>query len=381
MAVVPSYFIDFLRNIRLTDSQVDDCKKGHKILRERLHNDENLKDIIVDSFLQGSYRRATAIRPFEEKRKSDVDIIVVTKLNRDKVTPQQALEKFRPFLEKYYKGKYKSQGRSWGIELSYVDLDLVPTSAPSEAVAQIIKSASVQTDQTIEETRDWKLSLSWRPGGFGVSTAANDKAANEQWRSEALWIPDRDAHIWEKTHPLAQIEATQRKNADCNGHYVNVVKCLKWWRMTQRPKPKYPKSYPLEHLCCLNCSNGIKSVAYGIVSVLETIRDRYREDAARKRTPCIPDHGVPEHAVLGRVAGEDFAAFHNHITEAATLARRAFDEEDLRKSVILWRELFGDRFPEPQPKKDDDGGESPNKDGGYTPRNNVSIIGGGRFAL
>ncbi len=377
MSAVPSYFIDFLRNIRLTESQVQDCKDGHSTLRERLHKDEDLKDIIVESFLQGSYRRATAVRPFEDSKKSDVDVIVVTTLDRNEVTPQQALDMFKPFLEKYYKGKYKAQGRSWGIELSYVELDLVPTSAPSEAQAQLIKSASVSNDQTLEEARDWRLSLSWRPGR--ALGAMMEKAADEQWRKEILWIPDREVKIWDETHPLAQIVATQVKNANCNGHYVNVVKCLKWWRTTQRPKPKYPKSYPLEHLCCVNCSDGIQSIAAGVVSTLEGIRDRYQADALNKRTPFISDHGVPGHNVLGRVSGEDFAAFHGHTTEAAELARRAYDDKDLRESVILWRKLFGDRFPEPPPKSDAGGG-SPDKPG-YTPRENVSIIGGGRFAM
>jgi hypothetical protein len=335
----------------------------------------------VNTFLQGSYKRATAIRPFEEKKKSDVDIIVVTKLDRNKFTPRQALDRFKPFLEKFYKGKYKAQGRSWGIELSYVELDLVPTSAPSEAVAKLIKSASVQTDQTLEEARNWRLSTSWQPGMSIKMTEITDKASEEQWRKEPLWIPDRDVQMWDKTNPLAQIDATQTKNAHCNGHYVNVVKCLKWWKLTQCPKPKYPKSYPLEHLCWVNCLDGIDSVAAGIVSTLESIRDRYQEDAMNKKTPWISDHGVPEHNVLGRLSGDDFAAFHEHITKAAALARRAFDKENLRDSVNLWRELFGDRFPEPPPKKDDDGGKPPGKAGGYTPRKEVSIIGGGRYAV
>lgn len=381
MSTVPSYFNDFLSNIRLTPSQIEDCQRGHSTLRERLHNDEELKEIIVDSFLQGSYRRATAVRPFEDKARSDVDIIVVTTLDRHQWTPQQALDLFRPFLEKHYKGKYKPQGRSWGIELSYVELDLVPTSAPSEAVTKAIKSASVLSNRTLEEAPDWRLNLSWRPDRPLGAMPMMEKSADEQWKKEPLWIPDREAQIWDKTHPLAQIDATQKKNTNCHGYYVNVVKCLKWWRMTQRPKPKYPKSYPLEHLCWVNCLNGIESVAAGVVSALELIRDSYKMDALNKRTPWVSDHGVPEHNVLWRVCGTDFAAFHAHITDAAALARRAYDEPDLRKSVILWRELFGDRFPEPPPKRDDDGGESPDKPGGYTPRTDISIIGGGRFAM
>ena len=58
---LPSYFSDFLSAIRPTDSQKEDYKTGHKTLRERLNNDEKLGPILVSDFLQGSYRRATAI--------------------------------------------------------------------------------------------------------------------------------------------------------------------------------------------------------------------------------------------------------------------------------------------------------------------------------
>lgn len=380
MSIVPSYFIDFLKNVKLTESQEKDCKTGHSILRERLHKDDSLKDIIVATFLQGSYRRSTAVRPFEDKNKSDVDVIVVTTLDHNTIKPQHALNLFQPFLEKQYKGKYIAQARSWRIELSYVELDLVPSSAPSEAVVKLIKSASVQTDQTLEEALNWKLGFSWQPGKPVGATTLMEKTANEQWRNEPLLIPNREVRDWDKTHPFAQIEATQIKNTNCNGHYVNVVKCLKWWRKTQHPKPEYPKSYPLEHLCCVNCLDGIQSVAAGVVSVLETIRDRYKTDALNKKTPWVSDHGVSEHNVLGRVTGEDFSAFHKHVTEAAALARRAYDEKDLYESVILWRNLFGNRFPEPPSKKNDSGGDSSDNSGGYSHRKDASIIGGGRFA-
>ena len=80
---LPSYFTDFLSAIRPTDSQKEDYQKGHKTLRERLNNDEKLSPILVSDFLQGSYRRATAIRPVGDKR-PDVDVIVVTNLSRER---------------------------------------------------------------------------------------------------------------------------------------------------------------------------------------------------------------------------------------------------------------------------------------------------------
>jgi predicted nucleotidyltransferase len=99
-----TYFNDFLRNIRLTQRQIEELRKGHETLRSRLHDDEVLSKIIVSTFLQGSYRRATAIIPNGDQR-SDIDVVVVTKMDKDEYSPDQALKSFIPFMEKHYKGK------------------------------------------------------------------------------------------------------------------------------------------------------------------------------------------------------------------------------------------------------------------------------------
>ena len=79
-----TYFRDFLREIRLTDNQVSELKSAHNTLRDRLEKDEDLKEVVVSTFLQGSYKRSTAVRPKNGKR-SDVDIIIVTNLDKDTV--------------------------------------------------------------------------------------------------------------------------------------------------------------------------------------------------------------------------------------------------------------------------------------------------------
>ena len=353
MAAVPSYFADFLHNIRLTKSQIDDCAAGHRVLRQRLNDDEELSADIVDTFLQGSYKRHTAIRPTSDGERSDVDVIVVTKMDSKQWTPQQALDRFKPFLERYYKGKYRAQGRSWGISLSYVDIDLVVTSAPSEATSAMY--------QTFFELDDEMLK------------AAGDK----EWKMEPLLIPDRKVGAWEKTHPLAQILATVRKNKETDGNYINVVKVIKWWKNALHPSPEHPKSYPLEHLIWTVCPDSIKSVAEGVVKTFEHIRDEYSWCVKCNMKPRLPDHGVPEHDVLARVTCDEFSEFYKLACEAAITARDAYDDEDVRSSVKKWRELFGEKFP---PPPDDSGDTDDDSKGGYTPRDSPSIIGGGRFA-
>ena len=59
---------ELLGKIRPTDAQRKNLQDAHIRMRERLMADEQLKPIIVDTFLQGSYRRHTATRPDGENR-------------------------------------------------------------------------------------------------------------------------------------------------------------------------------------------------------------------------------------------------------------------------------------------------------------------------
>lgn len=387
---LPSFFNDFLAEIRPQDNHVNDYKSGHRTLRQQLNADETLSPFIVSTFLQGSYRRATAIRPHQGKR-ADVDVIVVTNLSEDIYTPEKALELFVPFLEKHYKGEYEPQGRSFGIELSDVDLDLVITSAPSESEMGILKADSVtsfDTPETPEADDDWRLVPSWISSEdrsvmpFSRAHYQLDAASKEtEWRTSPLRIPDLDTEQWQDTHPLEQIRWTWEKNRRCNKHYVNVVKALKWWRRINHQTPKYPKGYPVEHLIGQCCPDGINSVAEGVTKTLEAIAQNYYYYALRKMKPSLPDHGVPSHDVLKRVSPEDFAKFYNQVCAAAKIARLAFDSDDIHESVEHWQKLFGKEFPDAPPKKGNGGyeGNSPT-DGGYTPRQRPSVITGGRFA-
>jgi predicted nucleotidyltransferase len=252
---LPSYFKDFLSEIRLTDDQRKDLITGHRTLRKRLLEDEQLAPAIVSTFLQGSYRRATAIRPKADKR-SDVDVIVVTKLLMEEYTnPQRAMELFLPFLEKHYKGKYELQGRSIGIKLSYVDLDLVITAAPSESEQGILRSPEVVSEDT-PEPDDLFDPISENQVRAKAAFWIKEIKQEPQWKISPLYIPDRDAQEWVPTHPLEQIRWTWEKNSNCNYHYVNVVKAIKWWRRSFSI-PKYPKGYPIEHLTGQYCPDGI----------------------------------------------------------------------------------------------------------------------------
>ena len=308
---------ELVSEISPTQSQQDALKAAHIRLRERLMADETLKPIIVATFLQGSYRRHTAVRP-EPGEKLDVDVVAVTRLNRKQYTPQQALNLLRPFLNRHYPGRWKFKGRSIGIAMSKVKLDLVLTSAPSQALDRYLREISAEEI----DSGDWLLN-------------------NDRWQNEPLWIPDREAHNWQRTYPLAQIRWTHRKNRATNGHYIHVVKLVKGWWQNRHPEQKHPRSYPLEHIVGDCCPNGVTTLAAAFAKTLQNIESRYGPVGTWQSA----DRGVPEQNVLKRINDLDRKNFHGKVAAAARKARQAIRSADEAKSARLWQEVCGRRYP------------------------------------
>lgn len=360
-------FESFLTAIRPTPTQAENWRGGAKTLRDRLRDDAVLGPLVVSTFLQGSVRRSTAIKPLGDKR-PDVDVVVVTNIDHNSMAPAAAMKLFEPFLDEWYQGKWEPQGRSYGIELSYVDLDLVITALPSDKDARkvmerLYRSEAVLTTASLEDVQDWRLNESWHAQHpvFGAGSVSSD-APTEDWRPYPLYLPDREVNRWGRTHPLAQITWSAGKNRRCNGHYVNIVRAVKWWRLHHAESlPKYPKGYPLEHMVGTVVPDGISSMARGVVAAFEGIRDTWAGYARIGIKPVLPDHGVPEHDVLKRLETADFLAFHAVASNAAELARRALEATDPQESGRLWRDLLGDRFPLPGPACGD------RSKGGFTP--------------
>ena len=329
---------ELVREIRPTDTQHNDLRDAHIRLRERLMADDALKPLIVGTFLQGSYRRHTGIRP-QNGDKPDVDIVVVTRLDQNQYTPEAALNVLQPFLNRYYPGRWKKKGRSIGIEMSKIKLDVVLTSAPSESAERAVLEILSQDDTN-----------------FSLP-------AGSEWKNEPLWIPDREARAWQPTYPLEQIRWTHEKNRKTNGHYIHVVKLVKWWWQTRHPEQEHPRSYPLEHIVGDCCSDGVTTLSQAFGETMAEIARRYQYIAR----PYSHDRGVPDANVLARITEEDASSFGQSAAAATAMISQAIASVNLAESSQLWREIFGNRFPVGKDQS------------GFTPREAPGQIKGGRF--
>ena len=358
-----TYFTDFLRKIRPTEAQTKELQEAHTRLRERLLADKYLGPMIVSVFLQGSYRRSTSIRP-QGDDKLDVDLVAVTRFRRqDYPVADEVMDEFTSFLNKHYKGKWKRKGRSIGIEMSKVKLDLVIAAAPSEE--GFWASDFIQGYFTPD---DWSRDSDAIPEPF-ADFFKGTTTEEPRWKQDPLYIPDSDTHKWQRTHPLEQYRWTTNKNRQTNGHYVNIVRLVKWWWRTAHPEIEYPKSYPLEHLVGDCCPDDVGSLAQGFTLVLEGMVTNYSAYAALGIVPFVRDRGVPEHNVLKRLSASDFSKFVDRVQQASVVARKALDSDDPSESAAHWRSLFGKKFPSPPDGSSTAAaGAAAAGTGGFTPR-------------
>lgn len=390
---ISTSFNDFLTAIRPTKAEMERGRKRHTDLREKLLADKALAPMIVTTFLQGSYRRSTILRPTRDD-KMDVDLVVVTTID-ERLGTDYAFKLFRPFVEKHYPGQWKLQGRSIGIKLDDVELDLVITARPSETVTKSLATRDhafaahnrlvtppanwirqlTGEDETVEDWFD--TNVRQIPAGIQaltrqrLATAAMDSA--DEWRKHPLRIPDREAKAWQDTHPLAQIEWTRAKNAETNGHFINIVKAVKWWKRETPDQPKYPKGYPLEHMVGDCCPNDITVFGDGLRDTLDTMANKYRRFAVSGTVPFLPDHGCQDVNVLALLDGDDFQQFHRGIETAREAACRASDCANDVQAARLWHGLLGAAFPLL-------GLPAEAATGGFTERRQQSQVSEGRFA-
>jgi hypothetical protein len=288
-------FLDLLWEIEPSTSTVDACSSAHITLRAALRTDEKFSKLHVATFLSGSYKRDTAIRPAKIDgvlQRPDVDIIVVTNHTTDD-DPHAVLDALhQALLDAGYKN-LKINRRSIAVTLTTVDMDVVPVIV----------------------------------------------------NGDAYLIPDVELKEWLPTNPAAHTRWTVSVNSDAGGRFKPLVKLFKWWRRCHLSTQRRPKGFILECLVAKHMSYTQTNYETLLVELLEAIRDAYGLYVVLGQVPFLEDPGVPGSNVFSNVTFDEFKTFYDSVAEHATLARQAKDETDDEEALKRWRRVMGPRFP------------------------------------
>jgi hypothetical protein len=294
-------FKDFLYEIEPSSTTVSRCSTAHNNLRTKVASHETFKEVHVGTFLSGSYKRDTAIRPCkkgDDLHRPDVDIIVQTD-HSESDDPSEVIWLIHDVLTECGYSSLEVNRRSVSVTLSDVDMDVVPIIA--------------------------------NPNG------------------DDYLIPDKDmndgAGEWIYTNPPGHTTWTTKVNEDNGGRFKPLVKLFKWWKRERLLDLKKPKGFILECLVAKHMRSEDIGYEELFITLMEKIRDTYSIYVALDMVPNLEDPAVPGNNVFSAVKPEEFKIFHAQVSEDAALAREAFEEDDTDKQLEIWRQIFGPAFP------------------------------------
>ena len=295
-------FTEFLNDIEPSQTTKSNASAAHTRLRSLLQGDLTFAPLHKNTFLSGSYKRETAIRPRVKNgnaHRPDVDIIVVTNHSLFS-SPEQAVDDVFDVLTRHYTPT-RRQARSVSVSTKTADMDAVPLIDPDD-------------DGT-------------------------------------YYIPDRRQNRWIRTNPPGHTQWTTDTNQKTGGRFKPLVKLFKWWRRENSTVAKRPKGYALEVMAA-DCMN-LTETHYGelFVGMLETIITRYAYDVSLGVVPTLDDPSMPGNDIAAGLSFAAFEGFYNKVKAHAAIGRTALSLDDQDKATEKWRVLFGDRFPKPPLRK------------------------------
>ena len=281
-------FEKFLSDIEPSSSTVREISTAQKSLRDYLSSHEEYSDRYLSSYLSGSYAKHTAIRPAKDDGNRDVDIVVETAHSTDD-NPADVLEELRSALAD--SNKYSTarvQTHSVGIQLSKLDIDVVPL------------------------VRD----------------------------GENRYIGNAETGEWSLTNPKGHKEWSTEVNEEHNGKYKRVVKILKWWRREHCPEgSRWPKGITLEKMVADNFPKETGPYGDLVASVFRSMHDCYSDDLASGIKPSIEDPSLSSNDLAASYSIEAFREFDGELVSAIELLDKSGSTNE------VWRKILGERFP------------------------------------
>ena len=257
-------FDSFLSNIEPSTSTVAYISSVQNNLRAYLENHTKYKNILVDTFLSGSYAKHTSIRPAASDKKRDVDIVVVTNYSTSDDSADVLEELCNVLKEKSLYDTAFVQSHSVSLELAGITADIVP----------VIKHESYDNVYYIGSSKDgtWKIT---------------DPKGHKAWSTET--------------------------NKNNNNKYKPLVKIFKWWRRFNCPgDKKYPKGITLEKIIADNLGDPSLSTEDFLIGTMQNIVNNYSEQyIANGKKPYIDDPSkyIFNNDLLEGYTFSDFKAF------------------------------------------------------------------------
>ena len=240
-------FEQFRQEIELTPNQRQRIINSHIHLRQnnliRLH-------YVSDSFLTGSYKRHTMIRP-----PNDVDIFVLINHGRYEVTPNTVLNKLRLDLRSSYPNSVVRQDKPCIVlDFNHCKFELTP---------------AIKVSQDSDRSRSFLETLGRthrRENQLLKTLGGGQSHEGSQYADLGYYIPSQAENTWMKVEsPRVLEERLSNANQRLNGMLTPLIKMMKVCKRYNNLKAK--KSFELEDIA-INSLSYIANYRDGVQKLL-----------------------------------------------------------------------------------------------------------------
>ena len=281
-------FETFLSDIEPSRTTVDSIASAHDSLRSYLEQHEDYSKHCVRTYLSGSYAKHTCIRPAKDDDHRDVDVVVETDFETASDSADVIIELRDVLLESSKYGSAHLQTHSVGIELSKIDIDVVPLAS----------------------------------------------------EGERRFIGCIDDGSWAETNPKGHIDWSTEVNKEHDGKYKPVVKIMKWWRREKCPDDRrWPKGITLEKIIADNFPDDDAPYEDLLIGLMENMVDSLASEVDAGLVPIIADPAFNTNDLASGYTSDDFKSFLSAIEECLAIIQESGSCNE------SWREILGNRFP------------------------------------
>ncbi|AWZ01969.1 hypothetical protein RHODOSMS8_02445 [Rhodobiaceae bacterium] len=298
-------FTEFITDITPSTTTNNRSAAAHTSVRNALTNDADYKNEVIRTFLGGSYKRKTAIRPVMkdgETERPDVDIYVVVNGSEWSKSPEDIINDLYSALNR-----------------SRTELNITRLKRNRCSIAVSTDKADMDVSPLLE--RSWS--------GF-------------------YRIGNRNTGEWYNTDPEGHTTWSASVNKGAGNRFNPMVKMLKWNRREFPTKNKHPKSIALEALVAKHMSRTETHYGKLLHDTFDDIVSAYSMSRFLGTCPTIEDPCVPGGDLLGGVSGEAFSAYYDKLEYFRDEARKGLDSATQETATKHWRRILGQRFPAPK---------------------------------
>lgn len=295
-------FDKLIENISLNTTRLDRIRTAHNSVRDFLITNDKIKDIVYDSYLQGSYRQGTAIIPMSGGE-YDVDVVLTTNWKDDNGN-------FKDFL------KLKNR--------------IIEVIDSNENYKKMLKKNLGKRCITLDYQGDFHLDIL--------------PCHKDRDKDDIIWVRSK-RDDWKLSNPKGFYEWINQRNKDSNNNLKPVIKLLKYWRDLQFSDNPTPKSIVLSTIVGECISDDDTALSMALVETMEQIVEKYIK--SQDTVPNIVNPSLASENLSESWSSTDYNRFIKRFARATEMARKALDEEDLEKSIEKWNSslLFYDNLP------------------------------------